>query len=363
MFNNWLELPDFNAIVTSSWSSGTYNGLSDIYADGALFFRKWSLSNAQDVVRILKCFQYISGICINIEKIRIGINSREVERVVSILNCKDDVLPFMYLRLPVGKDMSKVDNWCEPRGRVVDELAGLENVLNSLSLTTCDLDKWQWSLATNVEFTVQKLASLVVQNILGRFFIVEKLGGPCFHLGSSIVFLISYPSFQSSAGDTSGPEGSETLSHEPRVFNRPLRPLWMRSSLPDKTVPRHTIGPPPAPTDPRSLTQSHMAKLKKGEGLTRHPNSTQFDSERKLTTPSRRSAWPQAPGVSQDWERRGRRPPRDEQLHLGSETRWARRSVHDRIGPAKPEEISRRTTTSSGEKSLRNKLRATLGKP
>lgn len=30
MFNSWLELPDFNAIVTSSWNSGTYNGVVDI---------------------------------------------------------------------------------------------------------------------------------------------------------------------------------------------------------------------------------------------------------------------------------------------------------------------------------------------
>ncbi|PWA57055.1 RNA-directed DNA polymerase, eukaryota, Reverse transcriptase zinc-binding domain protein [Artemisia annua] len=61
-------------------------------------------------------------------------------------------------------------NWrCEPRGRVIDELAGLQHVLNSLSLTTCDIDKWQWSLATNGKFTVHKLASLIYRNILGPF--------------------------------------------------------------------------------------------------------------------------------------------------------------------------------------------------
>lgn len=59
-------------------------------------------------------------------------------------------------------------NWrCEPRGRVTDELVGLQHVLNSLSLATCDIDKWQWSLATNENFTVHKLVSFVDRNILG----------------------------------------------------------------------------------------------------------------------------------------------------------------------------------------------------
>ncbi|GKE13317.1 arginine repressor C-terminal-like domain-containing protein [Tanacetum coccineum] len=81
------------------------------YANDAFFFGKWLLANAQNFIRIIKCFKDMSSLHINIEKSMlygIGMDPREVERVATILNCKGGVLPFVYFGLPVGKDMSKV---------------------------------------------------------------------------------------------------------------------------------------------------------------------------------------------------------------------------------------------------------------
>ncbi|GJY88753.1 putative RNA-directed DNA polymerase [Tanacetum coccineum] len=41
----------------------------------------------------------------------IGVPENEVERVSQIINCSYDKLPLTYLRLPVGKDMSRVNAW------------------------------------------------------------------------------------------------------------------------------------------------------------------------------------------------------------------------------------------------------------
>ncbi|GKB56445.1 putative RNA-directed DNA polymerase [Tanacetum coccineum] len=105
------------------------------YADDALFFGKWSLTNAQNLIRILKCFQDMSGLRINIEKSRlygIGIDPREVESFSNILNCKNDVLLFVYLGLPVGKDMSRVDNWRVLIDRFLSKISSWKSKLLSV---------------------------------------------------------------------------------------------------------------------------------------------------------------------------------------------------------------------------------------
>ncbi|GKA22407.1 hypothetical protein Tco_0708369 [Tanacetum coccineum] len=84
------------------------------YAGDALFFGEWSLHNAQNLIRILKCFQNVSGLAINLTKSTlygIGVHELEVASVAAAINCKSESLPFMYLGLPVGKNMTKVENW------------------------------------------------------------------------------------------------------------------------------------------------------------------------------------------------------------------------------------------------------------
>lgn len=56
------------------------------YADDALFFGKWSLTNARNFVKILKYFQDASGLCVNLTKSRlygIEVEPLEVESVAT----------------------------------------------------------------------------------------------------------------------------------------------------------------------------------------------------------------------------------------------------------------------------------------
>ncbi|GJZ53830.1 RNA-directed DNA polymerase, eukaryota, reverse transcriptase zinc-binding domain protein [Tanacetum coccineum] len=67
------------------------------YADDALFFGKWSRSNARNLILILKS-------------------------VASSLNCSHDSVPFTYLGLPVGKRMYFCDRWIEVINKVQNRL-------------------------------------------------------------------------------------------------------------------------------------------------------------------------------------------------------------------------------------------------
>nr|GEV73966.1 hypothetical protein [Tanacetum cinerariifolium] len=101
------------------------------YADDAIFFGKWSRSNARKLILILKCF-----IKVNLSKSRIfevGVDLEEVEAVASSLNCSHASFPFMYLGLP------RIP-LC---GRALDDLVALISSIGNLSLSS-GIDKWVW---------------------------------------------------------------------------------------------------------------------------------------------------------------------------------------------------------------------------
>ncbi|GKA33991.1 putative RNA-directed DNA polymerase, eukaryota, reverse transcriptase zinc-binding domain protein [Tanacetum coccineum] len=80
------------------------------YADGVLFFRKWSRSNANTLILILKCFE--EGLKVNLAKSRmfgVGVGMEEVETLATSLGCLHDSISFMYLGLPVGRRMNVCD--------------------------------------------------------------------------------------------------------------------------------------------------------------------------------------------------------------------------------------------------------------
>ncbi|GJS17699.1 hypothetical protein Tco_0412171 [Tanacetum coccineum] len=86
------------------------------YADDTLFFGEWSRLNARNLILILKCFEKASSLKIIVSKSRIfgiGIPDAEVEEIASSLGCLHDVIPFMYLGLPIEKKMRFCDGWNE----------------------------------------------------------------------------------------------------------------------------------------------------------------------------------------------------------------------------------------------------------
>ncbi|XP_071727858.1 uncharacterized protein [Rutidosis leptorrhynchoides] len=85
-----------------------------IYADDALFVGEWDDTNATNLVTILGCFFLVSGLKINLLKSNlfgIGVHSQEVARLAAIMGCSNSALPFHFLGLPVGLNISRIANW------------------------------------------------------------------------------------------------------------------------------------------------------------------------------------------------------------------------------------------------------------
>lgn len=84
------------------------------YADDTIFVGKWEQSNGVNLICLLKCFEKASGLKINFKKSNlygVGVLQSEVEDMARVLNCKPGKIPFIYLGLPVGGNMGRIDNW------------------------------------------------------------------------------------------------------------------------------------------------------------------------------------------------------------------------------------------------------------
>lgn len=132
-------------LVLEACNKGVYKGISLAndganvsllqYADDALFFGEWSVSNVINLVHILGCFQDVSGLKVNLSKSRlygIGINPLEVANVASIIRCTHDKLPFVYLGLPIGKRMSSMEAWSPVFERLIKRLSSWKARLLSI---------------------------------------------------------------------------------------------------------------------------------------------------------------------------------------------------------------------------------------
>ncbi|KAJ9555268.1 hypothetical protein OSB04_009882 [Centaurea solstitialis] len=84
------------------------------YADDVIFFGKWKAANFRNLLNILECFHELSGLKINVRKSKlygIGVAEEEVRSWALSAGCGFGKLPFMYLGLPVGASMKRLDHW------------------------------------------------------------------------------------------------------------------------------------------------------------------------------------------------------------------------------------------------------------
>ncbi|GJV44440.1 putative RNA-directed DNA polymerase [Tanacetum coccineum] len=105
------------------------------YADDTLFFGDRSNLNAKHLIHILKCFELSLGLKVNISKSRlvgIGVSSSDAESLVADLGCSHEILPFIYLGLPVGKRIGYYDGWNMVINHFRDQLSSWK--ANSLSI-------------------------------------------------------------------------------------------------------------------------------------------------------------------------------------------------------------------------------------
>nr|GFA58575.1 RNA-directed DNA polymerase, eukaryota [Tanacetum cinerariifolium] len=86
------------------------------YADDAVFIGKWSDSNLNNIVKILKCFFLASGLKINIQKsqvLGVGVPRNIINQAASLIGCAVMQNPFWYLGVMAGDSMSRKLAWAD----------------------------------------------------------------------------------------------------------------------------------------------------------------------------------------------------------------------------------------------------------
>ncbi|KAK1413781.1 hypothetical protein QVD17_35564 [Tagetes erecta] len=119
-----LVMEALNVALNSAKEDGTIQGIRlpnngpeishVFYADDALLMGEWSIINALNVVRILRCFDLASGLKINFNKsclYGIGLDTFDMELGALIFNCQIGLFPFIHLGIPIGANMSRVSSW------------------------------------------------------------------------------------------------------------------------------------------------------------------------------------------------------------------------------------------------------------
>ncbi|XP_071712212.1 uncharacterized protein [Rutidosis leptorrhynchoides] len=84
------------------------------FADDTIFFGKWGRKNIKNILKTLTCFENSSGLKVNMSKSSlygIGVSFNNVEKVANEIGCSASKLPFIYLGMPIGQNMSRKDAW------------------------------------------------------------------------------------------------------------------------------------------------------------------------------------------------------------------------------------------------------------
>ncbi|XP_071729052.1 uncharacterized protein [Rutidosis leptorrhynchoides] len=113
---NWLT----KSSVANNLFKGVEVGTNKItisllqYADDMMFFGEWSMVNIDSLLKLLKCFEFASGLNINYNKSNlygVEVDTSEVEDMARLFGCKVGTFPCTYLGLPIGAKMIKKVNW------------------------------------------------------------------------------------------------------------------------------------------------------------------------------------------------------------------------------------------------------------
>nr|GEX76288.1 RNA-directed DNA polymerase, eukaryota [Tanacetum cinerariifolium] len=107
-------LERITSIFNGFWIDNSLTISHLFYADDAVFIGDWSNGNLKGILNILNCFSLLSGMSINLKKSQIlsmGISDSVVTMATKDLGCSVMKVPFMYLGVMVGGNMSLVKAW------------------------------------------------------------------------------------------------------------------------------------------------------------------------------------------------------------------------------------------------------------
>ena len=85
-----------------------------MYADDVIFLGPWLEENLRNVLSLFHCFYLASGLKISAAKSKIigtGVTMAEVDNLANLVSCKGEKIPFMYLGIPVGENMTRISAW------------------------------------------------------------------------------------------------------------------------------------------------------------------------------------------------------------------------------------------------------------
>ncbi|GJR00332.1 RNA-directed DNA polymerase, eukaryota [Tanacetum coccineum] len=106
--------------IHSSQLHGLQIGNGDVtvshlfYADDVIFLGEWNVINVSNIVLLLQCFFLVSGLKINLAKCRlmgVGVPIGEITEMANIIGCEASTIPFVYLGVPVGANMTRIGSW------------------------------------------------------------------------------------------------------------------------------------------------------------------------------------------------------------------------------------------------------------
>ena len=119
-----LIMEGLHIAINRGIQSGVYKGIKVgnleypishlFFADDAIYIGEWSLDNVLNLTNILRVFEKISGLKVNMDKsalFGVGVNSPTVQAVADTIGCKAEAFPATFLGIPVGLDMTRKKNW------------------------------------------------------------------------------------------------------------------------------------------------------------------------------------------------------------------------------------------------------------
>ncbi|XP_016199040.1 uncharacterized protein LOC107640007 [Arachis ipaensis] len=148
------------------------------FADDTVLFCLPEEESVKNYKRLLRCFELMSGLSINFEKsslIPINCDQHWVQRMCSLLGCKEAALSVKYLGIPLGANLRLVKTW-KPIIEKVEEKLSLwkSKVLNKagklvlIKLVLNSLPVYYLSLYKMANAVAEKLVSLQRRFLWGK---------------------------------------------------------------------------------------------------------------------------------------------------------------------------------------------------
>lgn len=96
------------------------------YVDDTIFVGEFNMDNVVVVKSLLRCFELVSRLKVNFHKSRfrgIRVNREDIERFSSFLNCRILSFSFIYLGIPIGANLRRLEMWDPIKAKFEQKLA------------------------------------------------------------------------------------------------------------------------------------------------------------------------------------------------------------------------------------------------